>query len=155
METNQIDIKKSFSKTRLFSFQEKQDRIFKMRDKQFDKNDGQEELKILEAIEAKIEHIDNLLIELETISWLNDVNEETLIVINDIIVHTKDLTNSYEKQYSIIVDRKLQNNKNTVSCFREAIEELHETVEDLESRFFVLPKMNHFVLASKKLSLIQ
>ncbi|WMN11379.1 hypothetical protein QYS49_38175 [Marivirga salinae] len=78
-----------------------------------------------------------------------------MILLNDIISSAKDLRTSLIRQY-ISLNFLISNGiaKDEIKEFKNSIDELKESYEDLESVFFFLPEMPDFVETTKKLSLI-
>ena len=146
------EIVKIFSNVRIFSFQEKkaplldEDGVNSFLDAINDfKNDLKEKT-------AKIYDINERI---EKITWFNNLNEEDLMLLNDLISSAKDLKTSLIRQYtSMSLFRKKGIAKNEIKDFKNSIDELKETYEDLESVFFFLPKISEFIEVTKKLSLV-
>lgn len=146
------EITETFLNIRNFSFKEKktpileEERINFFLDSLNDfKNDLKEKtLKIYEINER-----------FEKITWFNDLDEECLMKLNDIISAAKDLRSSLVRQYvSMTFLRKKGVAKEEIKEFKNSINDLKESYEDLESVFFFLPEMPEFMETTKKLSLI-
>ena len=150
--SDKSDIAETFSSIRIFSFEEKKTPLL---------DDEQNNL-LLDAIldfkknlKEKTNRIDAINDKIESISWLNDLDEECLMILNDIISAAKDLRTSLIRQYvSMNFFRKKGIAKEEIKDFKNSIDELKESYEDLESVFFFLPKMPHFVETTSKLSLV-
>lgn len=141
-----------FSNIRSFSFQEKKTPTF-----------NEEKINsFLDAIldfknnlKEKTDKIYNVNERIEKITWFNDLDEESLMLLNDLISSAKDLRTSLIRQYiSMNFFRKKGIAKEEMKDFKDAIDELKESYEDLESVFFFLPKMSDFVETTSKLSLV-
>lgn len=108
------------------------------------------------TIKAKIKEINNFNDELEKLTWIDDIDEGCLMLINDLISFSKDWYSSLIRQY-VAMEGTLEAEgiaKEEIENFRTSIDELKESFEDLESVFFFLPKMPDFVETTKQLSLI-
>ncbi len=114
----------------------------------------------------KIIEIKNILIEktekielinesLEKITWYGDLDEESLMMINEIISLCKDLHSSLIRYYVRLAFLRTKGiAKNEIKNFKSVIDDLKEIAEDLESVFFFLPSMPDFKETTQKLSLI-
>lgn len=92
---------------------------------------------------------------MEKLTWVNDVDEESLMLLNDLISLAKDFRGSLIRQYISLNDLRKQGlAKDEIKEFKNGIDELKEAYEDLESVFFFLPKMPDFVETTRKLSLV-
>lgn len=92
---------------------------------------------------------------IEKLTWFNDLNDDCLMLINDLISSAKDLRTSLIRQYiSMNIIRKRGIAKDEIKDFKNAIDELKETYEDLESVYFYLPKIKEFIETTKQLSLV-
>lgn len=142
----------TFSNVRSFSFEEKKVSLL----------DEERKNTLLDAIldfksglKDKTERIYDINEKIESISWLNDLDEECLMILNDIISSAKDLRTSLIRQYiSLNYFRKKGIAKEEIKDFKNSIDELKESYEDLESVFFFLPKMPDFKETTQKLSLV-
>lgn len=77
------------------------------------------------------------------------------MLLNDLISSAKDLRTSLIRQYiSMNFFRKKGIAKEEIKNFKNSIDELKESYEDLESVFFFLPEMPDFVETTSKLSLV-
>lgn len=149
---NKSTIADTFTRVRTFSYEEKKTPLL---------DDEQNNL-LLDAIldfkkdlKQKTNRIHTINDKIESISWLNDLDEECLMILNDIISLAKDLRTSLIRQYvSMSFLRKKGIAKEEIKDFKNSIDELKESYEDLESVFFFLPKMPHFVETTSKLSLV-
>ena len=141
-----------FSNVRSFSFQEKkaslidEERINSLLDAILDFKNN---------LKEKTEKIYNVNERIEKITWFNDLDEESLMLLNDLISSAKDLRTSLIRQYiSMNFLRKKGIAKEEIKDFKNAIDELKESYEDLESVFFFLPEMPNFIETTSKLSLV-
>jgi hypothetical protein len=92
---------------------------------------------------------------LERLFSLNDLNEDCLRLLNVVVSVGRDFYLTLDKQYQNIihlVDHKIAVNE--ILNFKEAIDYLQESIDDLESIFLTLPKSADFVEVTKKLSLM-
>ncbi|HET7360362.1 MAG TPA: hypothetical protein VFI78_00345, partial [Salinimicrobium sp.] len=92
---------------------------------------------------------------IEKLTWLNDLDDECLMIINDLISATKDLHSSLVRQYvSMNYIHRQGIAKEDIKDFKNSIDELKEAYSDLEAVFFFLPEMPDFVETTKQLSLV-
>jgi acyl carrier protein phosphodiesterase len=147
------EISNTFSSVRTFSFNEKKSPLL----------DGEPTNVLLDAIldlkkslKEKTEKIHDVNERIEKLTWFDDLDEESLMLLNDLISSAKDLYSSLIRQYVILnnVLRKKGIAKEEIKDFKNSIDELRETYEDLESVFFFLPKMPEFVQTTRQLSLV-
>jgi len=107
-------------------------------------------------LNAKTKRIYNISERMEGLTWFNDLDEKSLMLLNDLISFAKDLQSSLIRQYVVMNNALLQKGiaKHEIKDFKSSIDDLKETYEDLESVFFSLPQMPEFVETTKRLSLI-
>jgi DNA mismatch repair ATPase MutS len=154
METfsNRAEIQKTFTEVRNASYYEKKQPLM-------------EDEKINQLLDSILEFKKSLIYKTGTIydinerlgkiTWYNNLDEECYMLLNDLISSARDLRGSLVRQYiSINTLRNKGVAKEEIKDFKNAIDELKETYEDLESVFFFLPKMPDFLETTKKLSLI-
>ena len=142
----------TFSNVRSFSFEEKKAPLF----------DEEKINLLLDAIldfksnlKDKTQKIYDINQRIESITWFNDLDEECLMVLNDIISSAKDLRTSLIRQYiSMNYLRREGIANEEIKDFKNSIDELKESYEDLESVFFFLPEMPDFIETTQKLSLV-
>ena len=146
------EIENTFSSVRMFSFTEKksplldEDKVNSFLDTILDFKNS------LNEKSGKINHINERI---EKLTWLNDLDEECLMLTNDLISSAKDLHSSLIRQYvSMNYIRKKGIAKDEIKDFKNSIDELKEAYEDLESVFFFLPKIPDFAETTKQLSLV-
>lgn len=150
--THKSEIVNTFSSIRNFSFQEKKtllmdvEKVDLFLDTILDfKNSLIEKTGKINAINERIEKV----------TWFDNLDDESLMLINDLISAAKDLRTSLIRQYvSMNIFRKKGIAKEEIHNFKNSIDELRESYEDLESVFFFLPKMPDFVETTRKLSLV-
>lgn len=150
--SHKTKIQNTFSSVRDFSYSEKKNPISE------DELNNQlldAILDLKKSIENKTKKIYEVNENIEKISWLNDLDEECLMLINDLIAAAKDLRTSLIRQHiSLDLLRKKGVAKEEIKNFKNSIDELKETYEDLESVFFYLPELPDFVETTKQLSLV-
>ncbi|MCH7396502.1 hypothetical protein MM236_00820 [Belliella sp. DSM 107340] len=104
---------------------------------------------------AKTEKLWNIIEGFESLTWFDNLDEESLMLMNDLISSAKDLRMTLIRQYLLMDSlRKKSVAKDEIKAFKEALDELKVACEDLESVFFFLPEMPGFVETTKKLSLV-
>jgi hypothetical protein len=92
---------------------------------------------------------------LETITWLNNIDEDCLKQINILIGVAKDLHSVLIRQFvNLNILRKKGISKEAIKEFKSIIDNLKDVIADLESVFFSLPQMPGFVETTKELSLL-
>ena len=108
-----------------------------------------------EDLIAKTDRIDNINERLENLSWFTDLDDDSLMLLNDLISVAKDLRMTLVRQYvKMTVIRKKGIANKEIKEFKSSIDDLKEICEDLESVFFSLPKMPEFKETTKLLSLV-
>lgn len=150
--SHKSEIENTFSDVRMFSFLEKkssmldEEKINALLDTILDFKDS-----LIKKTE-RIHHINECI---EKLTWLNDLDEECLMLTNDLISAAKDLHSSLIRQYaSMSYIRKKGIAKDEIKNFKDSMGELKEGYEDLESVFFFLPKIPDFVETTRQLSLV-
>jgi len=145
-------INNTFEIVRDTSFSEKtssistEDQINKFLDKILD---------VQKYLNVKSEKIEDINERLEGLTWLNDIDEDSLRQLNNLIGSAKDLHSVLIRQFVNLNDfRKKGIAKEATKRFKSAIDTLKEIISDLESTFFFLPKMPHFLDNTKELSLL-
>lgn len=112
-------------------------------------------LKLKQLLCEKAEAILEISEKLNGITWFNDIDDESLKLINDIISSAKDLHSSLIRQYiRLNVYQKKGIAKEEISLYKDSLDNLHESFTDLESVFFFLPEMEGFTETTKELSLV-
>lgn len=141
----------TFGEARQLSFQEKKAQLLN-EDAMNSFLDAVLDLKA--HLAEKTTSVENIVEKTERVTWLNNVDEASLMVINDLIAALKDLRSSLIRQY-IVLDaiRKKGVAKDEIKAFKNVIDDVKESYEDLESVFFYLPSQPKFVETTKKLTL--
>ena len=142
----------TFSSVRIISFKEKksplldEEKVNAFLDSIIDfKNTLTDKTLSIQAINIRIEKL----------TWLSDLNDDCLMLINDLISTAKDLRSTLIRQYiSMNSLRKKGIAKEEIKDFKNTIDDLKEGYEDLESVFFYLPKMPSFAETTRQLSLV-
>lgn len=114
-------------------------------------------LKLKEILQKETSKINNIVDKLEKLTWVEQeiLDEDCLMLINDIISLSKDLRSSFVKQYvSMNYIRSKGIAKNELKEFKNAIDDLREISEDLESIFFYLPNISEFKETTKNFSIL-
>lgn len=146
------EIIETFSDVRSFSFQEKKAPLL---DEEMVNSLLDKILEIKSGLKEKTNRIDDVNKRIEKLTWFNNLDEESLMLLNDLISSTKDLRTSLVRQYvSMNFYRKKGIAKEEIKDFKNSIDELKESYEDLESVFFFLPEMPEFLETTAKLSLV-
>lgn len=150
--SHKSEIVDTFSSVRSFSFQEKKTPLLD-EERVNSLLDAILEYKIeLKAKTVKINYVNERV---EKLTWFNNLDEESLMLLNDLISSTKDLRTTLIRQYvSMSLFRKKGIAKEEIKDFKNSVDELKESYEDLESVFFYLPEMPEFVETTAKLSLV-
>jgi hypothetical protein len=150
--SHKSEISKTFSSVRNFSFEEKKVSIY----------DEERMNAFLDAIlefkntfQKKTEKIIEINDRIERVTWFNDLDEEALMLINDLISSIKDLHSTLTRQYvSLNLIRSKGIAKEEIKNFKNAIDDLKENYQDLESVYFFLPEIPDFKETTKLLSLV-
>jgi histidyl-tRNA synthetase len=150
--SHKSEIVNTFSNVRSFSYQEKktplmdEERVNSLLDAIIDfKNSLKEKTNKIYDVNERIEKI----------TWFNELDEESLMLLNDLISSAKDLRTSLIRQFiSLNSFRRKGIAKEEIKDFKNSIDELKESYEDLESVFFFLPEMPDFAETTAKLSLV-
>lgn len=140
-------IEETFEEVRSFSFKEKKEpSIDRFLDAILD---------LKKMLKEKADKIFDISERMEGVTWYTDPDEESLILLNDLISSARDAHSTLIRQYvSLNPLRAKSIAKTEIKTFKSAIDTLKETYEDLESVFFFLPEMPDFVETTKKLSLV-
>jgi len=146
------EIADTFSNIRNFSYQEKKSTQL---DSEMTNRFLDAILDLKNYLKEKTAKINDIVDEIEKLTWLNNLDNESLMLLNDLIAIAKDLQTTLMRQYlSLKFFRTNSIAKEEINDFKNAIEDLKESYEDLESAFFHLPEMPDFKQATKKLSLV-
>lgn len=150
--TYKLKISETFEKVRKFSFEEKKESVFEevLINKLSDKI-----LELKRIFADKSNKINSIVEKVEQITWFNDLDNDSLMSINDLISSIKDLYTTLLRQYiSLNLIRSRGIAKEEIKSFKSSMDDLKDVAADLESRFFFLPGMNDFQETTKELSLI-
>ena len=106
-------------------------------------------------IALKTNKIEELTEKMELITWLDQLDEESLLLINDLISAVRDLHTSLFRQFKS-VETLLEKHvgETEILAFKDAIDDLNDVSNDLESRFFYFSKNEEFINITKELSLL-
>jgi len=145
-------IKGTFESVRNLSYHEKtssfsdEERINQFLDVMID---FKKELSVKTAVIIDIsERVDKL-------TWIDELDDECKMLLNDLISSLKDLHSSMIRQYvAMDIFRKKGIAKSEIKNFKNAIDDIKESTIDLESIFFFLPDFPEFKEVTKQLSLI-
>jgi prefoldin subunit 5 len=110
-------------------------------------------LELCHILAKKTESVNTVNETLERLFNLTELNEDCLRLLNVLVSVGRDFYITLDKQYQNIihlVDHKIAVNE--ICNFKEAIDYLQESIDDLESIFLTLPKSADFVEVTKKLS---
>ena len=154
METLSIksEILKTFTEVRNASFNEKRAALME--------EDGINNLldSILDfknILKKKTNSVQDIIENLEKLTWFNDLDEECYMKLNDLISLAKDLRGTLIRQYvNMNIIRVKGVAKEEIKEFKNTIDDLKVAYEDLESVFFFLPNMPDFQETTKRLSLV-
>jgi hypothetical protein len=150
--SHKSEISNTFSSVRNFSFEEKKFSVY-----------NEERMNaFLDAIlefkntfQMKTEKIIEINESIERVTWFNDLDEESLMLINDLISSIKDLHSTLIRQYvSLNLIRSKGIAKEEIKNFKNTIDDLKENYQDLESVYFFLPEIPDFKETTKLLSLV-
>ena len=145
-------ISETFENVRKLSFEEKKQSAFdevkinKLLD---------QILEFKRAFTDKTNNINSLVEKIEQITWFNNLDDDSLMSINDLISSIRDLHSSLLRQYiSLNFIRSKGIAKEEIKKFKASIDDLKDVAADLESRFFFLPNISDFQEITKELSLV-
>lgn len=103
----------------------------------------------------KTNKINPLVEKIEKITWFNNLDNDSLMSLNDLISLIRDLHSSLLRQYiSLNFLRSKGIAKEEIKNFKDSIDDLKDVAADLESRFFFLPSISDFQETTKELSLV-
>lgn len=142
----------TFSHVRDFSYEEKKSPVL---DEEAINSFLDKIIDFKNLLKEKNERIYNINERIETLTWFSNLNDESLMILNDLISSAKDLRSSLIRFYVSMKNIRIKGiAKEEIKDFKNAIDELKESYEDLESVFFFLPEMPEFVETTKRLSII-
>ncbi|MBC6411402.1 MAG: hypothetical protein GDA42_13300 [Ekhidna sp.] len=145
-------IVETVSEARSFSFSEKKESVM---DEEMVNTFLDAILDFKSKMKGKSEKIFGIIERMEGLTWFTSPDEESLMLLNDLISVTKDIHSSLIRQYAALTPlRKKGIAPDEIKCFKSAIDDLKECYQDLESVFFFLPEMPEFVETTKQLSLV-
>lgn len=150
--TQNIELQKTFSDIRILSFKAKKEALF---NKEIINAslDAINDFKSL--IKNKTDELSNLNTRLEQLTWLNDFKEEDLMVLNDVIALGNDFYSTLLKEYVSLRNSALNEiSEDTLKNFKNEIDNLKESCEDLDSVFFFLPSFSEFKETTQLLSIV-
>lgn len=145
-------ISETFENVRKLSFEEKKQSVFDEVEinKLLDKI-----LKFKKTFTDKTNNINSLVEKIEQITWFNNLDDDSLMSINDLISSIRDLHSTLLRQYiSLNFIRSKGIAKEEIKKFKASTDDLKDVAADLESRFFFLPNISDFQETTKELSLI-
>ena len=150
--TYKPQINETFQEVRKFSFEEKREALFEEKkiNKLLDKI-----LEFKEAFTIKTAKIEELVEKIEKITWFNQLDKDSLMLINDLISSIRDLHSSLLRQYislNFIRSKGIANVE--IKNFKDAIGDLKDVANDLDSRFFFLSNNEEFQETTIELSLL-
>jgi hypothetical protein len=151
-QTYKPQILQIFQNVRTLSFEEKKEPVLdeKKVNKLLDKI-----LDFKKNLKVKIDKIEVVIEETEKITWFNNLDQDSLILINDLISSIRSLYSSLRRQYVSFNFLRVKGiAKEEIKSFKSAIDDLKDIANDLDSRFFFLPKNDEFEATTKELSLI-
>jgi hypothetical protein len=145
-------ILETFENVRNFSFEEKKEAVMnetkmnKFLDRIID---------FKKSLKIKTDKIEEIIESSEKISWFNHLDDDSLLIVNDLVSSIRNLHSSLHRQYiSLQYIREKGIAKVEMKNFISAIDDLKEIANDLDSRFFFLPNNDEFDKITKELSQI-
>ena len=150
--TQKQEITETFSSVRTLSYKEKKSPLM---DEEQVNSFLDAILDFKKSLDEKTQRVYSLNGKIEKLTWFDDLDEECMMLLNDLISSGKDLHSTLIRQYvSLNSFRKKGIAKEEIRDFKNSIDELKESYNDLESVFLFLPKMPDFVETTKRLSLV-
>jgi len=150
--TYKFRISETFENVRKLSFEEKKESVFDEAkiNKLLDKI-----LEFKRMFTEKIHKTNSLVEKIEQITWFNNLDDDSLMSVNDLISSIRDLHSSLLRQYiSLNFLRSKGITKEEIKKFKASIDDLKDVAADLDSRFFFLPNITDFQETTKELSLV-
>lgn len=150
--TYKPQIMETFQSVRNLSFEEKKEAVWdeKKMNSLLDRI-----LDLKQYLTTKTDNIENVIERIEKITWFNDLDQDSLILVNDLVSSIRNLHFSLQRQYisfNFLHEKGIA--KEELQSFKSAIDDLKEIANDLDSRFFYLPNNVEFEETTKELSLI-
>lgn len=105
---------------------------------------------------SKTEKIDEINQLIEECTWIDGhVDDDFLMIVNDLISALRDLRSTLVREFVLLSVVKRRNIAvKEINKFKQSIDDLKESYEDLESVFFYLPRMSDFNETTKLLSVL-
>lgn len=136
--TYKPQILETFENVRNFSFEEKKEAVMdetkmnKFLDRIID---------FKKSLKIKTDKIEEIIESSEKITWFNHLDDDSLLIVNDLVSSIRNLHSSLHRQYiSLQYIREKGIAKVEMKNFMSAIDDLKEIANDLDSRFFFLAK---------------
>lgn len=151
-ESNIERINDTFTQVKSISFKEKKNALYS---EEIVNTFLDKILELKRILDEKTQNITKLNTQLEELTWFSDLDEERLMKVNEIISLCNDLHSSLLKFYgglNTFIKKGIA--KAEIKELKEAITDLKEITQDVESRFFFLPQMSVFTEITKELELI-
>ncbi len=107
------------------------------------------------ALVCKTEEVQEINSRIEKLTWFTDIDDACLMLVNDIISAARDLHSSLIRQYvamNIIKSKGIA--RSEIREFKDSLDDLRESCDDLELVFFHLPNNQDFVETTRQLSLL-
>lgn len=150
--TYKPQILETFQNVRNLSFEEKKEPIL---DEKKINNLLDKILDFKQNLTTKTAKIEDVIERIEKITWFNNLDQDSLILINDLVSSIRSLQSSLQRQYlSFNFFRTKGIAKDEIKNFKATIDDLKDIANDLDSRFFFLPNNVEFEEITKELSLI-
>ena len=145
-------ISEIFGDVRKFSFEVKREYVF---DEVKINNLLDKILEFKRVFNDRTNKINSLVEKIEQITWFNNLDNDSLMSINDLISSLRDLHSTFLRQYiSLNYIRSKGIAKEEIKNFKAALDDLKDVAADLDSIFFFLPNINDFQETTKELSLV-
>ena len=150
--TYKPQILETFENVRNFSFEEKKEAVMdetkmnKFLDRIID---------FKKSLKIKTDKIEEIIESSEKITWFNHLDDDSLLIVNDLVSSIRNLHSSLHIQYiSLQYIQEKGIAKVEMKNFISAIDDLKEIANDLDSRFFFLTNNDEFDKITKELSQI-
>ncbi len=145
-------ISEIFGDVRKFSFEVKKEYVF---DEVKINNLLDKILEFKRVFNDRTNKINSLVEKIEQITWFNNLDNDSLMSINDLISSLRDLHSTFLRQYiSLNYIRSKGIAKGEIKNFKASLDDLKDVAADLDSIFFFLPNINDFQETTKELSLV-
>ncbi|KOS07015.1 hypothetical protein AM493_13965 [Flavobacterium akiainvivens] len=135
----------TFNEVREYSFKQKREDVVNSLLDQI--------LELQNIIRNKTVFLEGLYPKFEKITWLNadDIDDETLRIINDIISTTRDISRSLTIQYVFFNNKYRKFASGALKEFKVSLDDIKEITDDIEDVFFKLPKDDRFQKANDRI----